>query len=147
MRRSLLAALLPAIVACGGGGGSAPSARAPSVATVTFVYSASTARRAGLPTDCADFVGPTHIHPSWRQFAVTPLNAVGSDRWEITLADVPVDSVAAGPRQRRQRLLGEHTGYVLRNFTANGVALTTVVPGSPGHRPPASPATPGCRSP
>ena len=131
MRLAFFVALLP-VIACGGGGGSAPSPSGPSVATVTFVYSASTARRSGLPTACADFVGPTHIHPSWRQFAVTPLNAVGSDRWEITLSDVPVDS----PQQVRVNDVNacteNDTGYVLRNFTANGVALTAVIPGSPG---------------
>jgi hypothetical protein len=102
------------------------------VATVTFVYAASTTRRSGLPTDCADFVGPTHIHPGWRGFAVTPLNAVGADRWEITLADVPVGSVQQVRVNDVNACADNSTGYVLRNFTANGVALTTVVPGSPG---------------
>ena len=125
-----MAALLAAVPACGGGG-SPPAAPGASVATVSFVYSASTVRRAGLPSDCADFVGPTHIHPSWRGFAVTPLTA-GADRWEVTLSDVPVDSVQQVRVNDVNACTENTTGYVLRNVTANGVALTTVVPGSPG---------------
>jgi hypothetical protein len=131
VRRSLLAALLPVLAACGGGGGSGPSASGPTVATVSFVYSATTVRRPGLPSDCADFVGPVHIHPSWRGFALTPLTAVG-DRWELSLADVPVDSVQQIRVNDVNACLDNSTGYVLRNVTANGVALTTVVPGNTG---------------
>jgi hypothetical protein len=129
VRRRVLAAVMIAIPACGGGG--SPPAPAASVATVTFVYSATTVRRAGLPTDCADFVGPTHIHPSWRGFAVTPLSA-GADRWEVSLADVPVDSLQQVRVNDVNACSENSTGYVLRNVTANGVALTTVVPGNPG---------------
>lgn len=130
-RRLLVAAMIPAM-ACGGGGGSKPSQPSgPSVATVNFVYLATTVRRGGLPRDCADFVGPTHIHPSWRSFAVTPLSAV-ADHWEVSLSDVPVGSVQQIRVNDVNACADNSTGYVLRNVTANGVALSTVVPGNPG---------------
>ncbi len=132
-RRLLLATTVATLAACGGGGGaaSAPSQPTPTMATVNFVYTAPTARRGGLPSDCADFVGPTHLHPSWRQFVVTPMNVVG-DHFEISLSDVPVGSVQQVRVNDVNACADNSTGYVLKNFTANGVALVTVVPGNSG---------------
>jgi len=127
------AVLLGTLAGCGKSGGTAaptPSA-APTVATVNFVYAASTVRRPGLPSDCADFIGPTHVHPSWRQFAVTPLNVVG-DHYEVALGDVPVGSVQE-IRVNDVNACGDNaTGYVLKNVTANGVTLVNVIPGNSG---------------
>ena len=98
--------------------------------TVQFVYRASTAPDPSLPpsTDnCQRFVGSTHVHPSWRNFQVTALTAVGTDRWEVTLDDVPV-----GPRNSIQvadanACLTDPDGWVTQNVFANGVAIVQVV--------------------
>jgi hypothetical protein len=98
--------------------------------TVLFVYHASTLPDPTLPpsTDnCQRFVGSTHVHPSWRNFQVTALTAVGTDRWEVTLNDVPV-----GPRNSIQvadanACLTDPDGWVTQNVTANGTALVDVI--------------------
>ena len=98
--------------------------------TVQFVYRASTSPNPNLPpsTDnCQRFVGVTHLHLSWRNFAVTNLTAVGSDRWEATIDDVPV-----GPRISIQvadgnACLTDPDGWVTSNVTANGTALVDVI--------------------
>jgi hypothetical protein len=131
VRRALGVALLLSPLACGGGGSAPSQPSAPTVATVNFVYQATIVRRSGLPSDCADFVGPTHIHPSWRSFAVTPMTAV-ADHWEVSLGDVPVGGVQQVRVNDVNACADNGTGYVLRNVTANGVALVTVVPGNPG---------------
>lgn len=118
-------------VACGGGGSRPSRPSGPSVATVNFVYNATIVRRSGLPGDCADFVGPTHVHPSWRSFVVTPMTAV-ADHWEVSLSDVPVGAVQQIRVNDVNACADNSTGYVLRNLTANGLVLVTVVPGNPG---------------
>ena len=102
---------------------------------VLFVYMASTSPDPNLPpsTDnCQRFVGSTHVHPSWRNFQVTALTAVGSDRWEVTLDDVPV-----GPRNSIQvadanACLTDPDGWVTRNVSANGTALVDVISANGG---------------
>jgi len=97
--------------------------------TVQFVYRASTAPDASLPpsTDnCQRFVGTTHVHPSWRNFQVTALFAVGTDRWEVTLDDVPVgrNSIQVADANA---CLTDPDGWVTQNVFANGVGLVEVI--------------------
>ena len=67
----------------------------PSAAAVTIVFQGATSRRTDLPVfaqACVDGVGATHIHPSWRNFAGIPLTAVPPSRYELSFADVPVNT-------------------------------------------------------
>jgi hypothetical protein len=76
-------------------------------------------------------VGPTHIHPSWRGFALFPMTAVAADRWEITLNDVPVNA-RQSIRISDGNVCDENpTGAATRNVFANDVLLTDIVP-TPG---------------
>jgi hypothetical protein len=71
------------------------------------------------------------MHPSWRQFVVTPFNVV-ADHYEVSLSDVPVGTVQEVRVNDVNACSESATGYVLKNVTANGVALATVVPGNSG---------------
>ena len=118
--RTLLAAAILATLACG-------SATAPSsLATVRVVFMGATARRSDLPPSaqaCVSGVGATHIHPSWRNFAASPLQAFPPDRYEIALTDVPVN-MRVSFRVNDQNSCDENpTGAVTRNVFANGVRL------------------------
>ena len=99
-----------------------------------FVYRASTIPRTDLPPStrqCVDGVGQTHIHPSWRNFALFPMDAVGTNRWEITLTDVPVNA-RQSIRVSDGNVCDENpTGAATRNVFANDVLLTEIVP-TPG---------------
>lgn len=97
-----------------------------STATVRLVFMGSTARRTDLPPSaqaCVNGVGATHTHPSWRSFAAIPLQAVPPDRYEITFADVPVNSRVSF-RVNDQNACDENaTGAVTRNVFVNDVRL------------------------
>jgi hypothetical protein len=97
------------------------------VATVQIVFLGSTTRRSDLPASaqtCANAVGPTHTHPSWREFAGIPLQAVPPDRYELTFTDVPVGTRVSF-RVNDQNFCDENpTGAVTRNILANGIRLT-----------------------
>jgi hypothetical protein len=105
------------------------------VATVRIVFLGSTTRRSDLPSSaqtCLGGVGPTHIHPSWRSFAATPLQAVPPDRYEITFTDVPTETPVSF-RINDQNSCDENlTGAVTRNVFANDVRLVqnTTTPGN-----------------
>ena len=132
MQASILlaaAATSLATLACG-------SATAPStLATVRVVFMGATALRSDLPPSaqaCVGGVGATHIHPSWRNFATSPLQAFPPDRYEITLTDVPV-AMRASFRVNDQNFCDENpTGAVTRNVFANGARLiqNTTTPGN-----------------
>jgi hypothetical protein len=96
------------------------------VATVHIVFLGSTARRTDLPASaqaCAGAVGPTHVHPSWRNFAVVPMQPIPLDRYELTFTDVPVGTRVTF-RVNDQNFCDENpTGAVTRNILANGVRL------------------------
>jgi hypothetical protein len=98
-----------------------------SVASVRFVFAGSTARRSDLPPsalECLNGVGLTHIHPSWRDFAATPLRPLPPDRYDILLDDVPV-ATRVSFRINDQNACDENpTGAVTRNVLANDVRLT-----------------------
>lgn len=70
-----------------------------------------------------DGVGATHIHPSWRNFATSPLQAFPPDRYEISLSDVPVN-MRVSFRVNDQNSCDENpTGAVTRNIFLNNVRL------------------------
>jgi hypothetical protein len=125
----LLAAGLCAWTSCGSS--TAPS----SLATVRVVLMGATARRTDLPPSaqaCVDGVGATHIHPSWRNFAASPLQAFPPDRYEISLDDVPVNARVSFRVNDQNSCDQNPTGAVTRNIFANNVRLVqnTTTPGN-----------------
>ena len=112
-----------------------PTAPTPTVATLRIVFNGATARRSDLPasaTQCVQGVGATHTHPSWRNFAAIPLQAVPPDRYEITFHDVPLN-VSVSFRINDQNWCDRNpTGAVLSGVFANNVELVqnTLTPGS-----------------
>ena len=131
---SLWVAPVILVLAACGGSDSSPSGPAAMVATVQFVYRASTVSRTDLPPStqpCVQGVGRTHIHPSWRNFARIDMQAVGSDRWEIAFNDVPIE-LRQSIRVSDGNVCDENpTGAATRNVFANDVLLTQIVP-TPG---------------
>jgi hypothetical protein len=118
-------------------GGACDSSTAPSssLATVRVVLMGATARRTDLPPSaqaCVDGVGATHIHPSWRNFAVIPLQAVPPDRYEISLNDVPVNTRVSFRVNDQNSCDQNPTGAVTRNIFANNLRLVqnTTTPGN-----------------
>ena len=104
-------------------------------ATVVFSYMAPTATDpavAAMFPQCVQGVNVTHLHAGWRDFQAFALTAMGPDRWEITLIDVPVGS------EQRIRISDPNacalnaTGASTEGVSANGTVLTRVVntPGS-----------------
>lgn len=114
--------------------GSSPMSPSGATATVRFVYRASTSPRTDLPPstrECAQAVGRTHIHPSWRGFDRVDLTAVGAEGWEIAFSDVPANA-RQSIRISDGNVCDENpTGAATRNVFANDVLLTEVVP-TPG---------------
>jgi hypothetical protein len=104
-------------------------------ATVRIVFTGPTARRSDLPPSaqaCANAVGATHTHPSWRNFAAIPLQPVPPDRYEITFTDVPVNTRESF-RVNDQNSCDENpTGAVTRNVFVNEIRLiqNATTPGS-----------------
>jgi hypothetical protein len=98
----------------------------PTTATVRIVFIGLTARRSDLPASaqaCVSGVGATHTHPSWRNFAGIPLQAVPPDRYEITFTDVLVNTRVSF-RVNDQNSCDENpTGAVTRNVLVNDVRL------------------------
>ena len=113
----------------------APAPVASTVATVRIVLLGATARRADLPASaqaCVNGVGTTHTHPSWRNFAAIPLQAVPPDRYEISFTDVPVGTRVSF-RVNDQNACDENpTGAVTRNVLVNDIRLVqnTTTPGN-----------------
>jgi hypothetical protein len=113
----------------------APAPVASPVTTVRIVLLGATARRADLPASaqaCVNGVGVTHSHPSWRNFAAIPLQAVPPDRYEISFTDVPV-STRVSFRVNDQNACDENpTGAVTRNVLVNDIRLVqnTTTPGN-----------------
>ena len=103
--------------------------------TVRIVFAGSTTRRSDLPASaqgCAAGVGVTHIHPSWRNFASIPLQAVPPDRYEISFTDVPVGTRVSFRINDQNSCDENPTGAVTRNVFANDVRLVqnTTTPGN-----------------
>ena len=131
--RTFAAVLSLAVLGCSESDG--PTAPTGSTATVRIVFIGSTTRRTNLPASaqaCVNGVGPTHTHPSWRSFAAIPLQAVPPDRYEITFADVPIDTRVSF-RVNDQNACDENpTGAVTRNVFLNNTRLVqnATTPGS-----------------
>jgi hypothetical protein len=119
----------------GCGKANTPTSSTSTTASIRMVFMGATARRSDLPASalgCADAVGQTHTHPSWRSFAGIPLTPVPPDRYEITFTDVPV-ATRVSFRVNDQNSCDENpTGAVTRNIFVNGVRLTqnTTTPGN-----------------
>jgi hypothetical protein len=125
-------AILPALLlaSCGGGDGGNSGPTAPQqTATVEFVYDAATTTDPAIAAqfpDCVRSIGPTHLHPSWRNYQLLPL-ARGTNRFTLTLTDVPVGT------ENRIRISDPNacdthvTGASTENVFANGVLLTRIV--------------------
>ena len=113
----------------------APAPVASTLATVRLVFLGATARRTDLPASaqaCVNGVGVTHTHPSWRNFAAIPLQAVPPERYEFSFTDVPVGTRVSF-RVNDQNSCDENaTGAVTRNVFANNVRLVqnTTTPGN-----------------
>jgi hypothetical protein len=125
--------LIVALVACDDAS-TAPSSQS-GTATVRIVFLGSTTRRSDLPASalaCVIGVGLTHTHPSWHDFAASPLRPVPPDRYEITFTDAPVDTRVSF-RVNDQNACDENpTGAVTRNVFVNDARLiqNTTTPGS-----------------
>ncbi len=122
--RLFAAAALLLLPACS----SSPSEPSSGVATVRFVYTASTTTNPNIPPAliaCVQFSSPTHMHVGWRRFELVNMTAVGADRWELTQSDVPV-----GPENKLlisdpNACLTQEDGFAISNLTANGVTLVS----------------------
>jgi hypothetical protein len=96
-------------------------------ATIRIVFAGPTARRPDLSLAaqaCVTGVGPTHTHPSRRNFAAVPLQPVPPDRYEITFADVPVNTRVSFRVNDQKSCDEDPTGAVTRNVLVNDVRLT-----------------------
>ena len=136
MRRALLLiAAAASLVSLGCDDGPAAPTSQSGTPTLRIVFLGSTTRRSDLPPSaqaCVSGVGPTHTHPSWRNFASIQLQPVPPDRYEITFTDVPVNTRVSF-RVNDQNACDENpTGAVTRNVFANDVRLVqnTTTPGN-----------------
>jgi hypothetical protein len=130
--RTLVAVALLTASACDD---DAPLSPSEASNTVRIVFAGSTTRRSDLPASaqgCAAGVGVTHIHPSWRNFASIPLQAVPPDRYEISFTDVPVGTRVSFRINDQNSCDENPTGAVTRNVFANDVRLVqnTTTPGN-----------------
>jgi hypothetical protein len=118
------AVLLLVLPACGGGT-TEPSS---GVATVRFVYNASTTTDPNIPPAliaCVQFSQPTHMHVGWRRFELVNMTAVGADRWELTQTDVPVGPENLLLISDPNACFTQENGFATSNLTANGVSLAS----------------------
>ncbi len=128
----LIAVLATLLMGCNNE--SSPTTPSPTAATVRFTYLAATALNPDLPASaqaCVQGVGRTHIHPSWRNFIRIDMQAVGSDRWEISLSDVAVNERQSIRISDPNVCTDSPTGAATNNVFANDVRLVEIVP-TPG---------------
>ena len=112
-----------------------PSAPTTTGVTVRIVFVGPTTRRADLPVSaqaCVNGVGPTHIHPSWRNFEAIPLTPAPPDRYQITLNDVPIDRRVTFRINDQNWCDDNPTGAVRMSVSANDAPLiqNTTTPGN-----------------
>ncbi len=127
----LIAVLATLLMGCDN---ESPTTPSPNAATVRFTYLAATALNPDLPAStqaCVQGVGRTHIHPSWRNFTRIDMQAVGSDRWEISFGDVAVNERQAIRISDPNVCTDNPTGAATNNVFANDVRLVEIVP-TPG---------------
>jgi hypothetical protein len=103
--------------------------------TLRIVFMGSTTRRPDLPPSvagCVADIGATHVHPSWRNFIIIPMQAIPPDRYEITFDDVPVGTPVSFRVNDQNSCDVNLTGAVTRNVFANDVLLVqnTTTPGN-----------------
>jgi hypothetical protein len=133
-RRIVWIAAVGALAACNEGPRTQPTPAA-GFAAVRITFRGATARRADLPASaqaCAQGVGATHIHPSWRGFATVPLPAFPPTRYEISFSDVPLDTRVSFRVNDVNWCDRNPTGAVLTDVFANDLPLVqnTLTPGS-----------------
>jgi hypothetical protein len=120
---AIAAAIFCAALGCDDSSG--PSSPGPP-GSVRVVFQGATARRTDLPASaqaCVNGVGPTHIHPSWRNFAGIPLMPVPPDRYEISFTDVPFNTRVTFRINDQNSCDENPTGAVTRNVLVNDVRL------------------------
>ena len=103
-----------------------PSPVGLTTASVRIVFQGSTTRRPDLPSSaqaCADAVGVTHLHPSWRSFAAIPLTPAPPATYSLTLDDVPVNTRVSFRINDQNFCDNNPTGAVTANVLANDVRL------------------------
>lgn len=97
---------------------------------VRFEYRASTEVDQAIAAEkanCAQNVGFTHVHPSWRDYSVVRMAPEGPELWSATFSDVPIGggkirvSDANACATHRAGAVTAHVVY------ANGVLLTREV--------------------
>lgn len=116
------------LAACGGEAMVMPSEV--ETVRVRFEYRASTEVDEAIIAEkpgCVQTVGFTHIHPSWRNYAVVRMAPEGPELWSATFSDVPIGggklrvSDANACETHRTGAVTAHAVY------ANGVLLTRAV--------------------
>jgi hypothetical protein len=124
------AGILVFLIACGEAAEEMTPTPEEKVARVRFEYRARTV----IPDEfaqqyaaCAALVGPTHIHPSWRDYRVIRLHPEEPELWTAIFPDVPVGSSKI--RISDVNACPTHpTGAVTAHLVyANGVLLTRKV--------------------
>jgi len=132
-RGFVLSVGLAGLISLGCNDDGAPVRPTPTTAAVLIAYLAPT--QPNLPPavqDCVRGVGTTHVHPSWRGFTAVTMRVSGTDRFELTLDDVPVSQRVSIRVSDANACLENATGAATRNVFANGTRLTDIVttPGS-----------------
>ena len=120
----MVAAVSLATPGCDEANGPSPPPTQPG--SVRIVLAGATTRRPDLPASaqsCANSVGATHIHPSWRNFSAIPLQPVPPDRYEIAFTDVAVNARVSFRINDQNACDQNPTGAVTRNVSVNDVPL------------------------
>jgi hypothetical protein len=123
---------LAALAVCGCDDDKTPTRPTNSTVTVVVAYLAPTQPTLpGSVQDCVRGVGATHVHPSWRQFAAVTMRVAGTERFELTLDDVPVNQRVSIRVSDANACLDNATGAATRNVFANNTRLSEIIP-TPG---------------
>jgi len=120
--------------ACGESNGPSSPSNA-TVGTIRLVFLGPPTRRSDLPSSaqgCVSGVGATHAHPSWRNFAVVPLQPVPPSRYELTFTDAPLNTRVSFRVNDQNWCDQNPTGAVTRDILVNDVRLVqnTTTPGN-----------------
>lgn len=129
-RRTVVAAVLATVLTLPGcGSSSAPPTSGSGVATVRLVLITPTTRipMTAAQETCARFIGPTHIHLSWRNLASVDMTPVPPDRYEVTVTDVPTNTPVQVQANNENGCVNNTEGIFVTDTLANNVRLTRVV--------------------
>lgn len=94
--------------------------------SVQSVLQGSTIRRADMTEAqiaCARNTGLTHAHPSWHGFEDAVMESIGTERYQITFTDVPVDRLLQITVWDQNWCDTEPLGFVKSGMSANGLPL------------------------